>query len=264
MPVEILIAAAILTAVVTWALNRRQLAEAVRKTKPVAGKNNKSNKKSMNKLSISSWFRRGQTPKDEAQAPTDQAPTDQVPTDQAPTDEDLQTPTPDLTDPLDPFQAWVASTNQIDSELQTWVSALSDEDLKRLTKQLVIHCQTLGMELDWLLENQLHISPLLQERMPEIMVAYLTSCHKAVPVQQEAQLFKTYQAFDNQPENHREFARQLYAKLVENGLVTMSPSDLLHDDVQKRQEYIVSSIRQAANNDPVPFNQALKAVVGAS
>jgi hypothetical protein len=300
---EMLLVVAILTAVVTWYSNRRQVAEATGETKQGADSGETAyplGKKSP--LSAKSWFRRGQKPTDEAQPPTDEAqrptvqaqrptvqaqrptdesqrPTDegQTPTDEAqpptdegqrPTDEgqrptdEAQTPTIDLSVLSAPFQAWVASTDKIDSELQTWVSTLSDEALKSLTKQLAMHCQSLGMELDWLLGKQLHISPSLQESMPELIVAYLTSRHKAAQVQDEAQVFKSYQEFDKKPENHREFARQLYTKLVEDGLVTMSASDLLQEDRQKRQEYMVSTIRQTANSDPVAFNHALKAVMG--
>ena len=305
---ELLLVAAILTAVVTWVLNRRQVAEAVEDTNQVTDSDQTAGKKSRflattwfrrgqtptdeaqeptgdtkqvadtgetagkkSRLSASSWFRRGQKPKDEAQEPTGQAQTAtddaQTPTmqAQAPTDEastqQAQAPTDDLSIPSEAFQAWVASTDKIDPELQAWFSTLSDEALNKLTKQLAIHCQNLGMELDWLFGKQLHLSPSLQETMPQLIIAYLTSRHKAAQVQDEAQALKTYQEFDKNPQNHREFARKLLANLVEHGLVTISASDLLHDDTQKRQDYIVKTIRQAANDEPVAFNQALKAVM---
>lgn len=161
------------------------------------------------------------------------------------------------------FRAWLKATDKIEPSLQTWLFALSEEEFNTMSEQVATYCKSLGMELDWLLHasHQLHINQPLQDTMPEVVIAYLISRHKAAQVQDEAQIFKAYQAFNENPASHADLARELFSKLVDNGLVTMSSSDLLDDDPQKRQEYMISTIRQTAKNDPIGFNKALKAVV---
>lgn len=161
------------------------------------------------------------------------------------------------------FRAWLKATDKIDPSLQTWLSTLSEEELNTVSQQVASYCKSLGMELDWLLHAspQLPLNQTLQKTMLEIVVADLTSRYKAAQVQDEAKVEATYQAFNKNPESDPNLIRHLFAKLVDDGLVTMSSSDLLEDDPQKRQEYMINSIRQTASNEPVGFNNALKAVV---
>lgn len=160
------------------------------------------------------------------------------------------------------FRAWLKTTDKIDPSLQTWLLTLSKEELNTLSQQVAIYCKTLGMELDWLLQasHQLHMNQSLQDTMHEVVIAYLTSHHKAAQVKDEIQIFKTYQQFHKNPASNPDLVRKLFAKLVDNGLVTASLSDLLDDEQQKRQDYMISTIRQTAKSNPVEFNNALNAV----
>lgn len=209
---NLLLVVAVMTALVTWRLNRRQAAEKTKKTKQVA--------------------------------------------------KDKLTPSPQAPQAL-LFRSWLRSTDKIEPSLQTWLFTLSEEEFDSINQQVAIYCKSLGMELDWLLDpsHPLDINQPLQKTMIEMVTAYLISRHKAAQVQDDALVFKTYQALNQNPANHPDLIRQLFAKLADNGLVTISSSDLLNDDPQKRQEYMISTIRQTAKHNPVEFNNTLKALV---
>lgn len=159
------------------------------------------------------------------------------------------------------LRTWLTSINTSEESLQKWYLSLSEEESSTVSQELASYCESFGMGLDLLLENKLLGNQSLKDTMTDMVVTYLTSRQKAAQMQNEAQVFQIYQEFNQNPASKPDFARNLFAQLVDNGLVVASTSDLLESDLQKRQEYFVNTIRQTARNNPVEFNKALKAVV---
>lgn len=157
------------------------------------------------------------------------------------------------------LQSWIASDNA-NSDLKAWFGELSDKEIKMLVNQLGLHCAELDMELEWLFGEEA-FNQELRNALQETVLAYLTSRMTAARAAEDAQAFKAYQAFDAKPKKHQAFASLLYTKLVDDGVLSVSTTDLLQTSSKKRTQYVVESIRQSATNKPAAFHQALKAVV---
>jgi len=164
------------------------------------------------------------------------------------------------------FQDWAKQSLEKEAGLRNWLTALSPEGIKALTEQLNAFCADLNVSLWWLVEQQLDSDPELKQKVEEIVVSYCRACWNAAQMQQELQVFETYHAFMQNPTHrkYREFSQDLYAKLVEAGLVE-SPrlSEVLLASTKKRQAYITKAIQEVAEKDRQAFNRVLEAVVAA-
>lgn len=158
------------------------------------------------------------------------------------------------------FQSWIQASDEANSDLKAWSGELSDKEVKMLVNQLGQHCAELDMELEWLFGEEA-FNQQLRSALQGTALAYLTSRMTAARAAEDAQAFRAYQAFDTKPKKHQEFASQLYTKLVDDGVLSVSTTDLLQTSSKKRTQYVVESIRQSATDKPAAFHQALKAVV---
>ena len=158
------------------------------------------------------------------------------------------------------FGAWVMAADNMNEELKTWLGERSEEEMKELLNQLALYCVEVGMELEWLFGEEA-FNEEVRAALAEIVMAYLMSQMTAVQIAEDAQAFKLYQAFDHKPKKHSEFGNLLYARLVDDGIVTVSTANLLTGSKKKRQEHILNTIRQTAADKPKAFHQTLKAVV---
>ncbi|MGB0389888.1 MAG: hypothetical protein ACPGWR_34125, partial [Ardenticatenaceae bacterium] len=72
------------------------------------------------------------------------------------------------------FQTWVMASDEVNSDLKTWVAELSDKEIKILVHQLTLHCAEVGMEVEWLLGEELNNQE-LRTALQDTVVAYLAS-----------------------------------------------------------------------------------------
>ncbi len=158
------------------------------------------------------------------------------------------------------FGAWMMAKDDFNDQLKTWLTERSEDEMKSLLNQLTLHCVEVGMELEWLFGEEV-FNQEVRSALGEIVIAYLMSQMTAAQVAEDAQAFKLYQAFDRKPKKQPEFGNLLYARLVDDGIVSVSTANLLTGSKKKRQEHILSTIRQTAADQPQAFHQTLKAVV---
>ncbi len=158
------------------------------------------------------------------------------------------------------FGAWAMGADDLNEELKTWLGERSEYEIKGLLNQLALYCVEVGMELEWLFGEEA-FNEEVRAALGEIVIAYLMSKMTAAQIAEDAQAFKLYQAFDNNPKKQPEFGNLLYARLVDDGIVSVSTANLLTGSKKKRQEHIISTIRQTAVDKPKAFHQTLKAVV---
>ena len=158
------------------------------------------------------------------------------------------------------FGAWMMTKDDFNDELKVWLTERSEEEMKSLLNQLTLYCVEVGMELEWLFGEEA-FNEEVRAGLGEIVIAYLTSQMTAAQIAEDAEAFKLYQAFDHKPKKHSEFGNLLYARLVDDGIVTVSTANLLTGSKKKRQEHILNTIRQTAADKPKAFHQTLKAVV---
>ncbi len=166
---------------------------------------------------------------------------------------------PDLTEP---FRAW-ATENVADEELKIWLTSLSEEGLKALTEQLANFCADLNLELAWLVEEELEQEPELKQAAQEIVIRYCLACRKAVQIQDELNIFKTFQDIVNNlsRKENQVVSQKLLTELHQQDLVPTATPELLLASNKQRREYVSQTIRQAANTDRQKFNAILQQVV---
>ena len=158
------------------------------------------------------------------------------------------------------FESWIMGDDGVNSNLKKWVAELSEEEGKTLVNRLVLHCAESSMDLEWLFGEELNHQD-LRDALQDTVVDYLTSCMSAAQAAEDARAFKVYRAFDKKPKSkfNQELGRKLYAKLVDDGVISVSTEALLDTSNKKRQKHIVSTIRQCAADNPVAFYHSLKA-----
>lgn len=151
-------------------------------------------------------------------------------------------------------------SEEVASDLKTWIDQLSEEENKALVSKLALYCKAVGIKLEWLLGAQPFYEE-LRHSVHDIVVFYLISVMKGTQVKEEAQLFNVYQAFDKKPKKNAEFGQQLYETLLGDGLIPASEKGPLEITKRKDRKKIIAAIRQSAVDKPVAFQQLLKRVV---
>ena len=161
------------------------------------------------------------------------------------------------------FESWIMGDDGVNSNLKKWVAELSEEESKTLVNRLLLHCAESSMDLEWLFGEELNHQD-LRDALQNTALHYLTSCMSAAQAAEDARAFKVYRAFDKKPKSkfNQELGRKLYAKLVDDGVISVSTEALLDTSNKKRQKHIVSTIRQCAADNPVAFYHSLKAELG--
>ena len=115
---------------------------------------------------------------------------------------------------------------------------LSDEAASQLSDELAAFCQSQHLELAWLFDEKTEVE--LRTGLEELVILYSQAVFKGRSAQPLAAL-QRWQAAPLQPEN-RNFARQLYTRLVSAGLVSV-PGDLLLASDQERTNHVTQAIQ---------------------
>ena len=161
------------------------------------------------------------------------------------------------------FHEWVARELNRDRDLQSWLLALPQPGIALLTEHIAAFCHEMNFDLNWLLTEQVKVAPELKQAMQAVIIDYCRACQKAVPAQQQANLFSIYQRLLQNPNGREERAwgRTLYAALVAKGLVLAPKADSPTMTEQSRQEQICTAIQQVAAKDWAQFARMLQAAV---
>jgi hypothetical protein len=157
------------------------------------------------------------------------------------------------------LRAWATTMLTHEEAFQHWLIGLSDEDAQEFTAKLAAFYQELGLTLPLLFDPEIEQHPALQKTLEEVALSY---CHlhvRAAQAQIEMQGFQHYRAFKNNPTAAEQlrFAQQLYAQLIENGIVPAASSSMFLAPEAERREYLLRIIAEAERRDRGAFNQAL-------
>lgn len=159
------------------------------------------------------------------------------------------------------FREWV-STQSTTQEFQmfdklpaqaqsvsAWLATLSDKELRQLTTRVAQHTASVGLNLEWLLDNRLDAYPAVKQAIEQTVVLYTINAWRADGVQQDVKAFRAYQAWVQDPPQYRALGQHLYSALVKQGLVTTSPDLYLAPEKQRNTEAI-KEIKQVAASNP--------------
>jgi len=156
------------------------------------------------------------------------------------------------------FRTW--ANNAIDdAAVKEWLNALSDEGIEAFTKHLQVFCADMGFELSWLVTQQPESNPELAQTTQGIVLHYCRACQQAASAQDDFELHKKLQAFEQNPtsKKHQAFAEKLFAKVIEAGLVAGSISDYFGASPKERSRLMVEAIHKAAATNREAFNRAV-------
>lgn len=166
------------------------------------------------------------------------------------------------------YRQWVAQSDlskrsqlykQLSSdaaEFSAWIEGMSDEELNEFVSDLSDVCQAHNFELAWLVDPK--TPDKLKHAVEDAVILHGLAAWKARDIK-PLLAFKAWQAAPNKPEN-REFAKKLYNKLAEAGLVS-TPSDLVLATDKQRQEHVVATIETAATENETTFLALVQEVV---
>lgn len=134
------------------------------------------------------------------------------------------------------------------AEFSAWLETLSDQELNAFVQKVDSFCNRLDFELNWLVDPKLNNG--LKQPLEETVILYSLTTWKA----REAQALARYVAWQSAPDKkqNRDFAKQLYAKLMDRGLVSPSPNVLLASE-KDRQAHMNQAIRETADTKHKEF-----------
>jgi hypothetical protein len=143
------------------------------------------------------------------------------------------------------------------AEFGEWLAALSPAGLDDLAETLANQCRALGFELTWLTEER--IPRELRRSLEDAVTLSILATWNA----RHAQPLAAYVAWQQAPERaeNRDFAANLFTRLVEAGLVTPPPAMLVAPEKQRRK-MMARAIRDAAAEHQAAFVTALQATAG--
>jgi hypothetical protein len=133
--------------------------------------------------------------------------------------------------------------------MTTWLATLSEQEMQAFTERVAQFTASLGLDLEWLLDNKVTAYPALKQAIQEAVALYSISAWRSYNVQQDVKAFRAYQAWLAHPSRHRALGQKLYTTLVEQGLAPTTPELYLADDKQRSTE-AVRAIKQVAETKP--------------
>ncbi len=162
------------------------------------------------------------------------------------------------------FRTWIAGLSGVDKAFVAWLQDLSPEDARAFAQAVSDFSSSLNVERAWLLDGRMDADPELEKSVQEAVALYCMAYWKTTQVQDDVQAFAVFQDWQAAPRKrrHRELTQKLFARLVEDGVVSV-PSEIYLASVRKRKAYVVQAIRDFAEKDRPAFNAILKQVLAA-
>ena len=160
------------------------------------------------------------------------------------------------------FRAWIAKAGAENPSLNQWVQGLSEEGLQAFTDHVAAFCSEMGFELSWVGQQRLDTHPELARSFEKVVLDYCRACYEAAAAQDELEVYRTLQAFEDNPSSRKTqaFGQKLFAKVVEAGWTTVSMSEYLLATPKEQQQLMVRAIQEAAKTHGAMFNRLLKEV----
>lgn len=160
------------------------------------------------------------------------------------------------------FRAWALKATADEPELATWLASLNDSQFVDFTETVEDFCDSIGVDLSKLVQNEMKLLPELEENAREAVVNYCRSCQRAAAAQSELALFRAYQDYVEKPGSRRgrAYGQKLLDRLLEAKLTTVSLSDFLGAAPKDRDAHILQAVQTAAEKDPAGFSRVLQAL----
>lgn len=162
------------------------------------------------------------------------------------------------------FRSWSERELTDHPDLQAWIQSLPLSALEALTEEASHYCTSLNIQLTWLFGGDLAVVPELNDTLKNIVISYLSGCHKAVIEKESVSIFAIYQKLVDPHKLNRsiDLRRSIFKHITALGLIDPIPAyDLIMSSELQRQELAASALRQAASKDWDSFVRALSSVL---
>ncbi|MBV7329465.1 hypothetical protein KFU94_14680 [Chloroflexi bacterium TSY] len=161
----------------------------------------------------------------------------------------------------DLFRTWSDQALAADIEVYNWLNALFDPAYTAFIEHMAEFADEMGFRLVDLVEGQMAQLPSVEQSATQIILNYCRANQQAALAQEDFDGYHLYAAYLQSPTSidSQRFAQQLYAKLVEQQVVSAPTPELLALTEQERVAQMQDVIRQAAEK-PEPFGAVLSAV----
>lgn len=161
----------------------------------------------------------------------------------------------------DRFRIWADQALTVDVDVYNWLNALSDPAYTAFIEHVAEFADEMGFRLPNLVDGQMAQLPSIEQSATQIILNYCRTNHQAALAQEEFDGYHIYAAYLQSPTSidSQRFAQQLYAKLVEQQVVSAPTPELLALTEQERLTQMQDAIRQAAEKSDL-FCAVLSAV----
>ncbi|HZQ06094.1 MAG TPA: hypothetical protein VFD70_05900 [Anaerolineae bacterium] len=133
--------------------------------------------------------------------------------------------------------------------MNAWLATLSDKEMRVFTDKVARFTASLGLDLEWLLDNKVNAYPALKQAIEEAVFLYSISAWRAYNVQRDVKAFRAYQAWVENPSRNRALEQKLYSELVQQGLAPTAPDLYLASESERNAEAI-RAIKEVAETRP--------------
>lgn len=164
----------------------------------------------------------------------------------------------------EPFKNWAAKKlGSEDKILKEWLTTMPAPGLKALTHKLADFCAELNLDLRWLVSEQIELDPKLKQTMHEVVVSYCWGCWKAVQVQPEIEIFRTFIAVTEDPagKGQQDISQKLLSELRKHNLAPEPNPDWFLASEKQRRDYLSQLIWQAAELDRTKFYTIFQEII---
>lgn len=169
-------------------------------------------------------------------------------------------------DGFDSFKQWMqeeqrvaqsASINikETTTSFSKWFSEADTNDQKAFYERLARFAIDNRIKLQWITQDGfLPEHDEIKRSLEDVILLQSLVWHIVNTVQPKLELLETYELWHNEPEKGKnlEISQKLFAKMIEENMVTASPELLLAPE-KKRREYVVQSVLDYLNKDRKAF-----------
>ena len=177
-------------------------------------------------------------------------------------------------DVVDSYNQWLSDEKRMEQvsgikleelmlAFQSWKNKITADEQKMLYERAVDFGKIVRLNIAWLTDANVEKQNVeLKQSLEEIMILNNLAWYKARLLQPQIELFETYALWSKDPSQGKnlEISQKLFAKMVDERMVTASPELLLAPE-KKRREFIVQSVVDFSNRDLKGFMKMLQTVL---
>ncbi len=150
----------------------------------------------------------------------------------------------------DRFRTWSRQALATDGAVQKWLDRLSEPAHRAFVEHVAEFSDEIGFQLTDLVNGRMDGLPSVAQNATQIVAHYCRANYQAALAQRDFDGYRAYAAYLQRPmsADSQRFALQLYAQLVDRGMVAAPTVDLLTLTDQERLLKMQDAIRQSAKS----------------